>query len=148
MRALPLICRRLSSGCVLSRRGAEKARVPSSPCKGTSSIMAGGTPLTASKPSYLPKAPPLNTVILELQPMDLRRTQNLVHSRVILGLPWWLSGKGLACQGRRCRFDPWAGKIPWRGKWQPTPVFLPGHPLDRGAWWATVHGVTKEPDTV
>ena len=27
---------------------------------------------------------------------------------------------------RRCRFDPWAGKIPWRRKWQPTPVFLAG----------------------
>ena len=23
-------------------------------------------------------------------------------------------------------FDPWAGKIPWRRTWQPTPVFLPG----------------------
>ena len=23
-------------------------------------------------------------------------------------------------------FDPWVGKIPWRRKWQPTPVFLPG----------------------
>ena len=22
--------------------------------------------------------------------------------------------------------DPWVGKIPWRGAWQPTPVFLPG----------------------
>ena len=21
--------------------------------------------------------------------------------------------------------DPWVGKIPWRRKWQPTPVFLP-----------------------
>ena len=27
---------------------------------------------------------------------------------------------------KRCRFDPWVGKIPWRRKWQPTPVFLPG----------------------
>ena len=27
---------------------------------------------------------------------------------------------------RRCRFDPWVGKIPWRRKWQPTPIFLPG----------------------
>ena len=25
-----------------------------------------------------------------------------------------------------CSFDLWVGKIPWRGKWQPTPVFLPG----------------------
>ena len=24
------------------------------------------------------------------------------------------------------RFDPWVGKIPWRRKWQPTPLFLPG----------------------
>ena len=23
-------------------------------------------------------------------------------------------------------FDPWVGKIPWRRKWQPTLVFLPG----------------------
>ena len=22
--------------------------------------------------------------------------------------------------------SPWVGKIPWRRKWQPTPIFLPG----------------------
>ena len=27
------------------------------------------------------------------------------------------------CQCRRSRFDPWVRKIPWRRKWQPTPVF-------------------------
>ena len=42
------------------------------------------------------------------------------------GLPWWLSGKEPACQCRRCRFNLWVRKIPWRRKWQPTPVFLPG----------------------
>ena len=31
-----------------------------------------------------------------------------------------------ACQHRRQRLDPWVGKIPWRKKWQPTPVLLPG----------------------
>ncbi|XDA85452.1 hypothetical protein R6Z07F_015228 [Ovis aries] len=45
------------------------------------------------------------------------------------GLPWWLSGKEAACQGRRHRFDPWIGKIPWRRKWQPTPAFSPGKSL-------------------
>ena len=30
----------------------------------------------------------------------------------------------------------------WRREWQPTPVFLPG-PMDRGAWWAIVHGVAE-----
>ena len=41
-------------------------------------------------------------------------------------LPWWLSGKESACQCRRCRFDPWVGKISWRRKWESTQVFLPG----------------------
>jgi len=27
---------------------------------------------------------------------------------------------------RRCGFNPWVGKIPWRRKWQPTPGFLSG----------------------
>ena len=26
---------------------------------------------------------------------------------------------------------------------QPTPLFLLGNPMDRGAWWATVRGITK-----
>ena len=39
------------------------------------------------------------------------------------------SGKESACQYRicnRCGFDPWIRKIPWRRKWQPTSVSLPG----------------------
>ena len=41
----------------------------------------------------------------------------------------WCSGKESTCKcrkRRRHRFDPWVWKIPWRMKWQPTPVFLPG----------------------
>ena len=46
-----------------------------------------------------------------------------------MGFPGGTSGKELACQCRRqkrCKFDPWVRKIPWRRSWQPTPVFLPG----------------------
>ena len=32
----------------------------------------------------------------------------------------------ICLQCRRCRIDLWVGKITWRRKWQPTPVFLPG----------------------
>ena len=39
--------------------------------------------------------------------------------------------------------NPWVGKIPWRRKWLHTLIFLPGNPMDRGAWWAVVHGVTR-----
>ena len=31
-----------------------------------------------------------------------------------------------ACRWKRHMFNLWVGKIPWRRKWQPTPVFLPG----------------------
>ena len=44
---------------------------------------------------------------------------------------------------KRPEFDPWVGKIPWRREWLSTPVSLPGESRDRGAWWATVHGVSK-----
>ena len=41
-----------------------------------------------------------------------------------LRLSWWLSGKEPTCQCKRCKFSPLVGKIPWRRKWQLTPVFL------------------------
>ena len=42
------------------------------------------------------------------------------------------------------RFNPLLGKIPWRRKWLPTQVFLPGeHSMDRGAWRARVHVAAK-----
>ena len=55
----------------------------------------------------------------------------------VCGLPWWLSGKESTCQCRRCRFTPWVWKIPWRRKWQPTPVYLPGES------WTEEPGLTR-----
>ena len=45
-----------------------------------------------------------------------------------------ISGRGFSggsvvnilLSSRRWRFNPWVGKIPWRRKWQLTPVLLPG----------------------
>ena len=42
---------------------------------------------------------------------------------------------------------PGLGKIPWRRKWQLTPVFLPGKSHGQMILEATVHGVTKESGT-
>ena len=54
-------------------------------------------------------------------------------------LPKWLSDKEPACQCRiscrRCGFDPHVGKIPWRRKWQPTLVFLPGESYGQRIPW-------------
>ena len=44
------------------------------------------------------------------------------------------------------RFSPWVEKTPRRRKWT-TPVFLPGISIDRGTWWAAVHGVTNRSDS-
>jgi len=43
-----------------------------------------------------------------------------------LGFPGGTDGKASAHDAGEPEFDPWVGKIPWRSKWQPTPVFLPG----------------------
>ena len=40
------------------------------------------------------------------------------------GIPSWLRQE-VSLQSWRPMFDPWVGKISWRRKWQPTPVFLP-----------------------
>ena len=56
-------------------------------------------------------------------------------------------GKESACQYRRRGFKSWVGKIPWRRKWQPTPVLLPGKSHE----WKSLVGYSqwggKESDT-
>ena len=44
-------------------------------------------------------------------------------SQMVLGVK---NMSASASRLKRCRFDPWVGKIPWRRAWQHTPVFLPG----------------------
>ena len=57
----------------------------------------------------------------------------------VLGFPGGAVVKNLPASARRHRrygFDPWVRKIPWRRKWQPTPVFF----ARRIPWTGTVHG--------
>ena len=49
-----------------------------------------------------------------------------------------------ACQCRRCRFDPQVGKMAREGNGNPLQFSCLGNPMDRGSWWALVHGVAKE----
>ena len=44
---------------------------------------------------------------------------------------------------RRLGFDPWVGKIPGEGNGYPLQYSCLENSMDRGAWQATVHGVTK-----
>ena len=59
-------------------------------------------------------------------------------------LPGGTDSKESACQSRRHkRCEPWVGKIPWRRHGNPFQYICLENPTDRGAWWATVHGVAK-----
>ena len=84
-----------------------------------------------------------------------------------LGWPWGMGWGGRVRMGTCTHVNPWlihvnvwqkpllpmqemqvqylGWKIPWRRKWQPTPVFL-DNLMDRGFWWAVIHEVTKESD--
>ena len=70
-----------------------------------------------------------------------------VYIYIYKGFPGGASGNKPSYQCRRhksCAFDPWVGKIPWRrGHGNPLHYFCLENPMDREAWWATVHGVTQ-----
>ena len=71
-------------------------------------------------------------------PMDGEAWQATVHgvmkNRTLLSdftftIPGGADGNEPACQSSKLKspgLDPWVRKIPWRRKWQPNPVFLPG----------------------
>ena len=50
----------------------------------------------------------------------------LARSASTPDFPGGSDGQSVCLQCGRPGFDPWVGKIPWRRKWQPTPVLLPG----------------------
>ena len=64
------------------------------------------------------------------------------------GISWWFRGQRVCLQCRRPEFNPWFGKSPWRRKWQPTPVFLPG----KSHGWRNLEGYrpqrSKDSETV
>jgi len=43
---------------------------------------------------------------------------------------------------------PGLGRSPGERKDNPLQYSSLGNPMDRGAWWATVHGVAKESDMI
>ena len=44
----------------------------------------------------------------------------------LVSTPGGSDSKESACNAGRPKFNRWVGKISWRRKWQPTPIFLPG----------------------
>ena len=103
--------------------------------------------------------PGLVTVHLPTDVALISLPNHLCPPDPVMGVHVWLSsscspsgfsGKeptGQYRRHKRCQFDPWVGKIPWRRVWQLTPVFLPGE--SRGQRSLAGYGPwgSKESDT-
>ena len=80
-----------------------------------------------------------------LPPGDLPDPE-IVSLSLALELLWCLSGKESACkagdEGDRSSI-PGPGRAPGGGHGNPLQYSCLQNPMDRGAWWATVHRVSK-----
>ena len=60
--------------------------------------------------------------------------------------PWWLSDKESASK-EDVGSIPGSGRCPGEGNGNPLQYSCLGNPMDKEAWWVTVHGIAKESDT-
>ena len=70
-----------------------------------------------------------------------RKAVCLAVNNVLVGPPWWLSCKESA--NADVGSIPGLGRSPGEGNGNSLQYSCLGNPMDRGAWWATVHGVAK-----
>ena len=62
------------------------------------------------------------------------------------GLLRWLSCKESSCNAGDVGSNCELGRSTREGNGNPLQYFCLGNPVDRGAWWATVHGIAKVSD--
>ena len=58
-------------------------------------------------------------------------------------LPWWCSGKESAINTGEVDSVPGLGRSPEGGNGNSLQYSCLGNPMNRGAWWAIIHGVAK-----
>ena len=68
------------------------------------------------------------------------------HSSILTGFSGGSDGKESASNAEDPSSIPVSGRCPGEGKGNPLQYSCLGNPMDRGAWWATVHGAAKEMD--
>ena len=73
-------------------------------------------------------------------------TEQLIHARGLYGLPEWLKGKESICQAGDTGdvgSIPGFRSSPGGRHGNPLQYSCLENPMDRGAWWATIHGVVE-----
>ena len=77
---------------------------------------------------------------------NTKLTETIMFLKSYSGLPGWLRGEEPTCQckrQKRCECHPRVGEMPWRREWPPLQRSSLESPIDRGAWRAAVHRVSK-----
>ena len=69
-----------------------------------------------------------------------------VYIYIFKGFPGGSVVKNSPVKARNTDSIPRSGRSPGGGNRNPLQCSCPGNPVDRGAWWATVHGIAKELD--
>ena len=77
------------------------------------------------------------------QPRALWPLNRVFPSSLLTPLPWWLRGKESTCNAGDTGSIPELKRSPGEGNGNPLQCSCLGNPMERGAWWATVHGVAK-----
>ena len=72
---------------------------------------------------------------------SLSKVRQLSQSAV--GFPHGSGGKESACQEGHLGLIPGLGRSPAEGNGNPLQYSCLGNPMDRGAWWVTVHGISE-----
>ena len=108
-------------------------------CERLASAWSSSITITCRSPSFISCS--LGDICVSAMVWTWSCLSSLIYGT--LRIPSSLTGKESACQCRRCAFDPWVRKIPWRRKWQLTSVFLPGKSYGQRSLAATVHEITK-----
>jgi len=69
-----------------------------------------------------------------------------IQSHISVAYPFSLVAemvKNLNCNAEDPSSIPGSGRSPGEGSGNPLQYSCLGNPMDRGAWWATVHGIAK-----
>ena len=96
-------------------------------------VIPHGVPLWCSVQGIwkIKKLRELKTLFSQLLRIPASLPSTFPTFRILLSLPikvasWVVQTIKICPQCRRPGFSPWVRKIPWRRKWQPTTVLLPG----------------------
>ena len=80
-------------------------------------------------------------------PPQLKRFLNILMKQGDEGFPGGSVGKESACNAGDTGSIPGSGRCPGGGNGHPLQYACLENPMDRGAWWATGHGVAESDTT-